>query len=98
MNSHISRIENGGRLPSVETLQRLADALEIPLYGLFYTNGVSFSAPDPALLAALQDIIAKSKHVKDEVFLRDLTKAVPNLNESARQLLLAAARKMANRN
>ncbi|MGH9397395.1 MAG: helix-turn-helix domain-containing protein [Terriglobia bacterium] len=36
LRSHISRVENGWRTPSVETLERLATALEVPLYSLFY--------------------------------------------------------------
>jgi transcriptional regulator with XRE-family HTH domain len=36
--SYISRIENGHAVPSVETLQRLAAALDVPLYRIFYTG------------------------------------------------------------
>jgi len=34
--SYISRVENGHTVPSVETLEKLARALEVPLYQLFY--------------------------------------------------------------
>src|ERR1700737_3371317 len=33
---YISRIENGHTVPSVETLEKIARALEVPLYQLFY--------------------------------------------------------------
>ena len=33
---HLSRIENGHTVPSVETLEKLARGLEVPLYQLFY--------------------------------------------------------------
>src|SRR5215472_11535691 len=36
--SYISRIENGHAVPSLETLQRLAAALDVPLYRLFYSG------------------------------------------------------------
>src|SRR5574340_655230 len=36
LRCYISRIENGHTIPSLETLERLATALEIPLYQLFY--------------------------------------------------------------
>ena len=34
--SYVSRVENGHTVPSVETLEKIARALEIPLYQLFY--------------------------------------------------------------
>ncbi len=37
--SYISRVENGHTVPSVETLEKLARALEVPLYQIFYENG-----------------------------------------------------------
>ena len=36
LRCYISRVENGHTVPSLETLERLAAALEIPLYHLFY--------------------------------------------------------------
>ncbi len=36
LRCYISRVENGHTVPSVETLEKLARALEIPLYQLFY--------------------------------------------------------------
>ncbi len=36
LRCYISRVENGHTVPSVETLEKLARALEIPLYKLFY--------------------------------------------------------------
>src|ERR1700681_2963984 len=33
---YISRVENGHTVPAVETLEKFARALEVPLYQLFY--------------------------------------------------------------
>jgi transcriptional regulator with XRE-family HTH domain len=33
---YISRCENGHTVPSIETLQKFAHALEVPMYALFY--------------------------------------------------------------
>ena len=33
---YVSRVENGHTIPSLETLQKMALALEIPLYKFFY--------------------------------------------------------------
>jgi transcriptional regulator with XRE-family HTH domain len=36
IRSYTSRVENGHTVPSIETLAKYAQALEIPLYQLFY--------------------------------------------------------------
>ena len=36
IRNYISRVENGHTVPSIETLEKLAHALEIPMYQLFY--------------------------------------------------------------
>src|ERR1700747_3162487 len=33
---YVSRVENGHTIPSIETLEKLARALEVPMYQLFY--------------------------------------------------------------
>jgi transcriptional regulator with XRE-family HTH domain len=33
---YVSRVENGHTVPSIETLKKLARALEVPMYQLFY--------------------------------------------------------------
>ena len=40
LRTYLSRIENGHTIPSVETLEKLARALEAPLYQLFYEGEV----------------------------------------------------------
>ena len=35
-NLSISRVENGHTVPAIETLEKMARALEVPLYQLFY--------------------------------------------------------------
>jgi transcriptional regulator with XRE-family HTH domain len=36
LRCYISRVENGHTVPSIETLEKMSRALEIPLYQLFY--------------------------------------------------------------
>jgi transcriptional regulator with XRE-family HTH domain len=36
LRCYISRVENGHTVPAIETLEKLAGALEVPLYQLFY--------------------------------------------------------------
>ncbi len=36
LGAYISRVENGHTVPAVETLEKFARALEVPMYQLFY--------------------------------------------------------------
>jgi transcriptional regulator with XRE-family HTH domain len=36
LRCYISRVENGHTVPAVETLEKFARALEVPMYSLFY--------------------------------------------------------------
>jgi transcriptional regulator with XRE-family HTH domain len=36
LRCYISRVENGHTVPSIETLEKMARALEVPMYRLFY--------------------------------------------------------------
>jgi transcriptional regulator with XRE-family HTH domain len=36
LRCYVSRVENGHTVPAIETLEKMARALEVPLYGLFY--------------------------------------------------------------
>jgi transcriptional regulator with XRE-family HTH domain len=36
LRCYISRVENGHTVPAIETLEKLARALEVPVYQLFY--------------------------------------------------------------
>src|SRR6202795_3909888 len=36
LRCYISRVENGHTVPAIETLEKMARALEVPMYRLFY--------------------------------------------------------------
>jgi transcriptional regulator with XRE-family HTH domain len=44
---YVSRVENGHTVPSIETLEKLARALEVPMYQLFYDGE---APPEPPAL------------------------------------------------
>jgi len=46
LKCYVSRVENGHTVPSLETLERFAAALEVPLYQLFYAGSESPPLPD----------------------------------------------------
>ena len=45
LRCYISRVENGHTVPSVETLEKIARALEVPMYRLF-TDDALIAKPD----------------------------------------------------
>jgi transcriptional regulator with XRE-family HTH domain len=52
LRCYVSRVENGHTVPSVPTLEKLARALEVPLYRLFYDGHAKVVAPKLDLQAA----------------------------------------------
>src|SRR5277367_3052405 len=52
LRCYISRVENGHTVPAIETLEKLARAMEIPMYALFYDGE---KPPSAKLALALED-------------------------------------------
>ena len=46
LRCYISRVENGHTIPNVETLEKWARALEVPLYQLFYDGDEAAQAAE----------------------------------------------------
>lgn len=96
LRAYISRIENGHTIPSVETLEKFARALEVPLYQLFYAGEEPPKLPHlPKRKTA--DEIAFGSSGKEERFLTKLRQLLGRMSESNRRLLLHMAQKMAKR-
>jgi len=94
--SYISRVENGHTVPSVETLEKFARALEVPLYQLFYEG------QKPPKLRHLPkrkttEEIAWGTSREEARVLRKFQRLLARMNESRRQLLLHPVQKMARR-
>ncbi len=96
VRTYISRVENGHTVPSVETLEKLARALEVPLYQLFYEG-----KKPPKLLHVPKrktgDEIAWGSAGKEARYLEKFRRLLARITESDRKLLLHIARKMAGR-
>jgi transcriptional regulator with XRE-family HTH domain len=95
LRCYISRVENGHTVPAIETLEKMARALEVPLYQLFYDG------EEPPELANLlkrkaADGIAWGSSGKDARFLVKFRRLLGRVNEGDRKLLLYMAQKMAN--
>jgi transcriptional regulator with XRE-family HTH domain len=93
LRCYISRVENGHTVPAIETLEKIARALETPLYQLFYEG------EDPPQL----EITPKgsnrdwASHGKGYRTLRKFQQALGTMDESHRRLLLEMATVMAGR-
>jgi transcriptional regulator with XRE-family HTH domain len=91
LRCYISRVEHGHTVPSIETLEKMSRALEIPLYQLFYEGKDVPSLPKPTRKAPAWGASAKEARL-----LRQFRTLLSRTDESDRQLLLHLARKMAD--
>jgi transcriptional regulator with XRE-family HTH domain len=82
LRCYLSRVENGHTVPSLDTLQKIASALDLALSQFF--------AEDSA--KEVQGMTLSGEEVR---FLTQVQRYSSNLNESDRRLLLAMVRKFA---
>ncbi|HKB97436.1 MAG TPA: helix-turn-helix transcriptional regulator [Terriglobales bacterium] len=94
LRCYISRVENGHTVPAIETLEKLARALEIPLYQLFYEGEEPPKLPNLPKRKPSNDITWGSSG-KDGRFLNKLRRLLAKTEEADRKLLLHMAQKMA---
>jgi transcriptional regulator with XRE-family HTH domain len=94
LRCYISRVENGHTVPSVETLEKFARALEVPMYQLFY------GGEEPPKLKNLPERATTSEVVwgdsgKDGKVLAQFRRLLSKTGEKDRRTLLFMAQKMA---
>jgi len=93
---YISRVENGHTVPAIETLEKLARALEIPMYQLFYDGEEPPKLPDlPKRKSSDEDAWGSSG--KDARFLNKLRRLLGKADANDRKLVMHMAQKMARR-
>ena len=83
LRCYISRVENGHTVPSLDTLSKIAMALDLPIAQFFADDSMSRQR--------------HTQKVSDEElrFLTQIRRYSSNLNESDRKLLLAMVKKFA---
>jgi transcriptional regulator with XRE-family HTH domain len=96
LRCYISRVENGHTVPAIETLEKMARALEVPLYQLFYDGEEPPKLPN-LLKRKSSDDIAWGSAGKDARFLNKLRRVLGKSDEGNRTLILFMAQKMARR-
>ena len=95
LRCYVSRVENGHTVPSIETLEKLSRALEVPLYHLFYDAN-----EPPAILSGAGPEITNENVAENSPeqarFMARMATLLGRLNENDRRLLLHVARRMAD--
>ena len=82
LRCYLSRVENGHTVPSLETLQKIAAALDLPLSQFFAEDSV-------------KEVPGMSLNEDEIRFLTQVQRYSAHLGESDRRLLLAMVRKFA---
>ncbi len=93
LRCYSSRVENGHTVPAIETLEKMARALEIPMYQLFYDGEEPPNIPDLPKRRSADDI-AWGSFGKDARFLSKIRRALSRMDEGDRRLLLFMTQKM----
>jgi len=96
LRCYISRVENGHTVPAIETMEKFARALEVPLYQLFYDG------EEPPKLPNLPDRktageIAWGSTGKNARYLTRFRRLLGRMEEGNCRLLLSMAQRMAGR-
>ena len=96
LRCYISRVENGHTVPAIETLEKLARALECPLYQLFYEGEEPPKLPN-LLKRTPSEENAWGSRGKDARYLSKLRRLLAKADEEHRELLLHMTQKMVRR-
>lgn len=90
---YLSRVENGHSVPAIETLEKMARALELPMYQLFYEGEES---PEGSKLSGANgDLWGTSGRASHYLF--TLRKALSRMQPDDRKLLFDVTRRLASR-
>jgi transcriptional regulator with XRE-family HTH domain len=95
LRCYTSRVENGHTVPSVETLEKYASALEVPLYKLFYDGSAPLQKP---VKATTREDSGWGSHGKEYREPRSIAKSLSRMDDRDRRLLIGMAAKFAARN
>jgi transcriptional regulator with XRE-family HTH domain len=97
LRCYISRVEHGHTVPSLDTLERFAAALDVPLYKLFY-SGEQPALPNLSQRKTLEEIAQEEGDAGSEArFLLKFRGLVERMVEADRNFLLDFAKKLAAR-
>jgi transcriptional regulator with XRE-family HTH domain len=96
LRCYISRVENGHTVPAIETLEKMARALEIPMYQLFYDGDEPAKLPNLPKRKTASDIVWGGRG-KDARMLAKFCRLFSRMQEGDLGLVLFMAQRMARR-
>jgi transcriptional regulator with XRE-family HTH domain len=96
LRCYTSRVENGHTVPSVETLEKYARALEVPMYRLFIEGNETPRKSKVSPAHSAEATWGANENERRE--LGRFAKALSRMDDRQRRLLYAMASRMARRN
>jgi transcriptional regulator with XRE-family HTH domain len=98
LRCYVSRVENGHTVPSLETLERFAAALDVPVYQFFYTGEDPPQTPHLTERRTLEELAQEDGTAgTDARFLLKLKNFVSRIAEPDREVLLSLAKRLSTR-
>ena len=85
LRCYLSRVENGHTIPSLDTLAKIATAMDVPLAQFFAAPAEENGAPKTVPQLGEEEVR----------FLTQIRRYSPNLNESDRKIVLTMVKKLA---
>jgi transcriptional regulator with XRE-family HTH domain len=92
LRCYVSRVENGHTVPSVETLEKLAHALGVPLHEIFFEGK---GKPEKLKLVMTGDSAPQTNKSNNEV--RQFTKHFSKMDTRQRKIFMLMAQRLAGR-
>jgi transcriptional regulator with XRE-family HTH domain len=96
LRAYVSRVEHGHTVPAIETIEKFARALEVPMYQLFYDGEEPPKLPSLPKRKTADDLAWGSKG-KDARLLAQFCRLFKRMEQGDLGLVLFMAQKMARR-
>lgn len=93
LRCYISRVENGHTVPAIETLEKIASALDVPMYQLFYDGEKPPKLSNLPPRKTAGEILFGSEG-KNARWLTRLRKLLNQVSERDRKIIMVMAQKM----
>jgi len=98
LRCYISRVENGHTVPSLETLERFAAALDVPVYRFFYTGEEPPPTPNLTPHRTPEELAGENDQAESAArFFLTLKDLAARTEEADREVLLAVAKRLVAR-
>jgi transcriptional regulator with XRE-family HTH domain len=96
LRCYISRVENGHTVPSIDTLEKLARALQVPMYELFYDGEKPPEPRNPSNWNPVSEVLWGSSGAEEKMLYR-FRWHLSQTKERDLKLLMSLAQKMAKK-